>query len=301
MCTSDKVQPASAREALAAVQAGLRYLATTAAAELTAAEQADCLRGLAAAESQHLAATAVMVEAFSASCGFADDGHGTARSWLRWQTRITSAAASAATAWARRLAAHPGIAGALAGGALSPSFAREIFDWSDRLPDEHRADADQILLEAAASGAELADLAGLAEEIHRRCAPPDAGDGDDRFARRWLRLTPHYRGHARLDGELTPQAAAAVQAVLDALGKKRGPEDDRTGPQRDHDALEEACRCLVAGGLPDRAGQPTQIQLTMTWSSWPACPPQARPPPAGTSTWLRHCPAPTVMPLSCRS
>ncbi|MGH3276312.1 MAG: hypothetical protein ACRDNZ_18545 [Streptosporangiaceae bacterium] len=36
-------------------------------------------------------------------------------------------------------------------------------------------------------------------------------------------------------------------------------------PQRHHDALEEACRRLIAaGGLPDRAGQPTQIQLHLT-------------------------------------
>ena len=31
----------------------------------------------------------------------------------------------------------------------------------------------QILLAAAAGGAELADLAGLAEEMRRRCAQPD--------------------------------------------------------------------------------------------------------------------------------
>ena len=35
--------------------------------------------------------------------------------------------------------------------------------------------------------------------------------------------------------------------------------------QRDHDALEEACRRLAgAGCLPDRAGQPTQVQLHLT-------------------------------------
>ena len=36
-------------------------------------------------------------------------------------------------------------------------------------------------------------------------------------------------------------------------------------PQRRHDALEEACRRLIgAGCLPDRAGQPTQVQLHLT-------------------------------------
>jgi hypothetical protein len=53
--------------------------------------------------------------------------------------------------------------------------------------------------------------------------------------------------------------------VLDSLGKKPGAEDTRTVPQRHHDALEEACRRLLgAGCLPDRAGQPAQLQLHLT-------------------------------------
>ena len=43
----------------------------------------------------------------------------------------------------------------------------------DLLPAECRADADAILLAAAAGGAELADLAALAEEMRRRTARPD--------------------------------------------------------------------------------------------------------------------------------
>jgi hypothetical protein len=44
----------------------------------------------------------------------------------------------------------------------------------------------------------------------------------------------------------TPECAAALTAMLDALGNKAGPEDTRTTSQRHHDALEEACR----GWLP---------------------------------------------------
>jgi hypothetical protein len=48
--------------------------------------------------------------------------------------------------------------------------------------------------------------------------------------------------------------------VLDALSAPRGAEDDRTHGQRYHDALEEACRRLVAAGLlPERAGQPVKV------------------------------------------
>ena len=34
-------------------------------------------------------------------------------------------------------------------------------------------------------------------------------------------------------GDLTPQCTAALDAVLDAFGKKAGPEDTRTRGQRD--------------------------------------------------------------------
>src|SRR5258708_19889236 len=44
-----------------------------------------------------------------------------------------------------------------------------------------------------------------------------------------------------------------------------GPGDIRSTDQRHHDALEEACRRLLAAGcLPDRAGQPTQLQRHIT-------------------------------------
>jgi Domain of unknown function (DUF222) len=144
------------------------------------------------------------------------------------------------------------------------SWARPIAGWTGRLPGAARADADQILLDAAADGARLADLGGLAEQLHRLLARADDDDGDDGFNDRRVRLLTHFRGAGTLDGELTPECAAALRAVLDSLSAKAGPEDTRTHSQRQHDALAEACRRLIAGGLPDRAGQPTQIQLHMT-------------------------------------
>jgi Domain of unknown function (DUF222)/HNH endonuclease len=117
------------------------------------------------------------------------------------------------------------------------------------------------LLAAADGGAELNDLAALAEELRKIHARPDT-DRDDGFADRSLRLDTTFGGAGKLDGDLTPQCTAAMQAVLDALGKRRGPEDLRTKGQRLHDALEDACRRLAGSGcLPDRAGQPTQIVL----------------------------------------
>jgi len=58
-----------------------------------------------------------------------------------------------------------------------------------------------------------------------------------------------------------------VQAVLDALAAPQGGGDLRTGPQRYHDALEEAMRRLLAAGLlPRRAGQPVKALVHISFA-----------------------------------
>jgi len=99
--------------------------------------------------------------------------------------------------------------------------------------------------------------------MRERAAGPDRDDGG--FSDRSLLLDTTFEGAGRLTGDLTPQATAALRTILDSLGKKAGPEDERTQPQRNHDALEEACRRLAGqGGLPDVAGQPIHAQVHIT-------------------------------------
>src|ERR1022692_4472657 len=262
MCvTGESATPAAA---LAMLESALDCLNGADMASLPAAAQAGGLRVLERAWAKHPAARASVLDPFSAQSGFEEDGQRCARSWLKWQTQVTGGAAGGAVGWAKRLAAHPAVRRALAAGTVSASWAREICAWSDLLPATQREAADEILLTAAEGGAALADMAALAQEMRRRCAGPDR-DSADGFEDRGLDLGVTFGGAGRVAGDLTPGCTAALSAVLEALGKKAGPEDARTAAQRRHDALEEACRRLVAaGGLPDRAGQPAQIQLHLT-------------------------------------
>jgi hypothetical protein len=261
MCDSDG-QPASVTDALGMLDRALSYLASVDAAALPAATQGGALLALAKAEAQHTAARARLLAAFAAQGGCEDDGHGSARTWLRWRTRITTGAAAGAIGWVRRLAAHPRAGEALAAGELSESWARQICEWTDRLPEAQRGDGDEILVGAARGGADLTALAGLAQEMYERS---HRDEPDDLFDERYLRLGITFRGAGRAEGDLTPACAAALDAVLEALAKKAGPEDTRTAAQRRHDALEEACTRLIASGmLPDRGGQPAQAYLHIT-------------------------------------
>jgi hypothetical protein len=255
-------EPATATEAAAMARTALAWLADADAAALTTSEQAECLRVLEQAESAHTAARASVLTAFRASEGCRDDGHGSPKTWLRWKTRITDGAANDAMRWMRRLSAHPLVRGALTDAKISTSWARQICAWTDKVPAEVRDDADSVLLAAARGGMDLADIGGLAEQIRRHTAQPDTDGPDDGFDDRSVSLETTFRGAGTLRGNLAPSCAAALSAVLDSLGKRAGPEDLRSRWQRQHDALEEACRLLIAANnLPDRAGQPTQIML----------------------------------------
>jgi len=267
MCTlsepaaSEPAAPSNPAQALAMVRAGLGYLTACDAASLGTPVQAEALIGLEQAEAQHTVARAKILAAFSGQQGHQADGQYGPASWLRAFTNVTNGGAAGAVKWARRLTAHPLIADALAAGQLSSSWARALCAWTDQLPEDRRADADAILLAAAHGGATLADLGALAlQMIERSRTSPDRDKDtfDDRAV--WLETT--IGGAGRLAGDLTGPAAAAVAAVLDALSVKGGAEDTRTLPQRQHDALAEACQRLIESGmLPGRDGQPLHLNV----------------------------------------
>jgi hypothetical protein len=242
------------------VRAGLGYLAAADATQLAAATQAECLRELEQADAVATAARASILAGFTAGQGYAGDAAYSARAWLIHQTRITSGAAVGHTAWARRVGTHPKVIAALAAGKVSESVGRLICLWTDKLPEEVRDDADEVLLAAAADGLGLEDLAGLAAQMRERARGdlPDEDPGRE-FADRGVKLATTFGGAGVVHGDLTPECAAIVGKVLDALGAKAGKEDDRTKDQRYHDALQEAMRRLVgANMLPERAGQPVK-------------------------------------------
>jgi hypothetical protein len=268
---------ASATDALDMVRAGLRFLAAADATQMTVAEQAKCLLNLERANSVAVAARTSLLGAFNAKQGYAEDGDYSSCSWLRYRTQVTQGTSVGHTAWVKRADRHPAVHAALGAEAISESYAREICWWTDKLPEDARQAADDILLGAAASGLELADLAGLAGEMYERSRQdkPDADDdpdgdagedgnpgedqdrlGDDRS----VKLATTIGGAGVVHGALTPECAEFVKTVLDALSVPSGADDDRSHERRYHDALQEAMKRLVASGLvPERAGQPLKV------------------------------------------
>ena len=261
---SDTPSFASTREALSMLHAVMGYLSAD-AGEMATEAQAECLLALEQLDAVKTATRARVLGAFNAGQGYAADADYSPRSWLIHRTRITKGAAAAHLAWVRRTAAHPRVGAALADGEVSESYARKICEWDDKLPRDSRDAADAILLAAARAGAQLTDLVELAAEIYTRSLPapePDDDRPDETFEDRRVTVETTFDGAGVLNGDLTPECAAVVTAVLESLSAPMGAEDTRSREQRYHDGLQEAMRRLVAGGLlPERAGQPVKAMV----------------------------------------
>ncbi len=252
----------SVPQALAMADAALDYLNSAAAADPDDAACGDTLIALGEIQGKLTAAHAAFLRRFDAADAHDSDGYGSTSAWLAAKAQLTRKDARAAVREMRRLGARPRLDAALTAGEITRSWALAIEDWTRKLPAEMRDETDRILLDAAAAGASLDDLTAIAAcaiETWRAQQPdPDEPDPGDRY----LQLGTTFGDAGVIRGDLTPECATAVRAVLEALGKKAGPEDDRTEGQRFHDALQLACALLLRARLvPARAGSDTQAVI----------------------------------------
>jgi Domain of unknown function (DUF222) len=245
------------------------YLNSPAARDLEGAARGEALEALGAITSLLGAAANGLLRRFDADDGHDADGYASSAAWLAAKNHLGRKDAQAAVRQMRLLARHPHLDAAAGAGAVTVSWAKEIAGWTGRIDhQELQSAADQILVDAAAAGAGLDDLKLLAQAAYEawRAQEPDPDD-DPRgrgFGDRHLRLDTTLDGAGRISGDLTPECAAAVAAVIEALGKSRGPEDFRSAGQRYHDALQEGCELLIrAKMVPDRAGADTRVDVVI--------------------------------------
>ena len=264
MCTM--TVPASGGEALAKLQSLAGYLADLDAAQLPAEVLGQYIRELVQADAVLTAALAQMLAAYDAKDGHLADGQRSLGTWLVHMARVTRAQAAQYKAIRALPRDHEPLLAGLRTKAVTKSVALQLAQWTQAIPAEFRGQAEEILVAAARAGADLRALAQICAEIRSRTVPPDP-DGRDPALDRALFLDTTLDGAGVLRGDLTPECAAMVQAVLDALAAPAGAGDLRTRPQRHHDALAAAMKRLLASGLlPQRAGQPVKALVHMSFA-----------------------------------
>ena len=260
---------ASVSEAMDMARAALGYLAAADAAQLAAETQAECLRDLERADATITAARASFLSAFTVGQGYSADADYSARAWLIHKTGSPRRGGRA-----HRLGQAgrhpPRVLAALATKELSESYGRTICQWTEKLPEKFRDESDELLIAAAAAGLGLRDLAALFAEMYER-ARDDLPDEDPArgFEDRGVRLETTFQGAGVLSGDLTPECAAVVGAVLDALSAPAGAEDDRTGSS----GITTRCRrrCAAWSRRTCYRSGPVSRSRSGRTSPWPIC------------------------------
>src|SRR5579859_4132842 len=257
MCVT--TDPATGAEAMAMLESLMRFLAAEDVSGLPAEAAAERLQALERHDAIEAAVRGRLLVVFDAQQGPVGDGQRNIRSWLIHSTGVTRGQAGEHQAVQAIARDHPVLHAALAeGGLLTKSVAVQLARWTRHIPEECRDEAEELLAGAAQAGVGLRDLAAMCAEILARTAGPDS-DGKDPGLDLGLSLATTLDGAGVIHGDLTPECAAMVQAVLDALAAPQGAEDGRTRAQRYHDALQEAMNRLLASDLlPKRAGQPVK-------------------------------------------
>ena len=143
-------------------RAGLDYLNGLAGDDLDAASCGAALRSLGEIRAKFTAAHASVLARFDAAGAHDGDGYGTSAAWLMAMADMTRPDARAEVKQMRLLREHPALAGALADGDISRSWALAIAEWTGRLPAGLRAQTITILIRAARAGASLDDLRTIA-------------------------------------------------------------------------------------------------------------------------------------------
>ncbi len=258
MCVT--ADPATSAEAWRMLESSMRFLAAEDVSDLPAEAAAERLHALERHDAAEAAVRGRLLVVFGAQDGPVADGQRSVRPWLIHTMRVTRGQAGEYLALQALARDHPILLAALAEGAAFPtkSVALQLAKWTKAIPGECRDEAEELLVAAARAGVGLRGLAAMCAEIRARTAGPDP-DGNDPGLDRGLSLATTFEGAGVIHGDLTPECAAMVQSVLDALAAPQGGGDERTRPQRYHDALQEAMKRLLASDLlPKRAGQPVK-------------------------------------------
>ena len=191
----------------------------------------------------------------------------TTRTWLQQHCQLTPHEASQRVFVSRTLSEAPVLADALHRGRINHDSARIVAGVLRDLAVEHRAPAEQILVELAYLSPPAA-VATAGREILARTLSGEAREEAEqrRLATRHLSIASTFGGMVSVSGLLDPEAGEALALAVDALGRRLGPDDERSPAQRRADALGELARHnLACTGLPDSGGERPQIVVTLTY------------------------------------
>jgi hypothetical protein len=222
-----------------------------------------------------------------------------AEDWIRFECRMSGAAAHSAVCTGEKLELLPDSTAALRDGRIG--FAHLTMLASTAQAVTERANAPRFderpLLEHAMDHSVSRFRHDCARARHAADAAGFLSDHLTAVEWRAFEMVP-CDGGVVLRGRLDTVGAATVRTALEPLAKRAGADDDRRRKRRMADALIElAHHGLDSGVLPSQAGQRPHLQVTATVETLLNVPGA----PAGEMQFSTPVPAATVQRFACDS
>jgi hypothetical protein len=227
--------------------------------QLTGAAAAELVEILTEAERVCVAARMLAARRVDESKVWQREGHRTAAQWVAAKTGTSLGNAIGVLEMAKRLEDLPETREAFSNGRLSEVQAREISDAAMADPRAERA------LVQAASAESLGALRERCRKV-RAAASSDEQAAYDRIRRgRYLRHWSDHDGAVRLDARLTPDAGAAVIAMIDARRDRIFADARRAGLRESSEAYaaDALVELTTAGNTTARSGPRAMVHVVV--------------------------------------
>lgn len=185
--------------------------------------------------------------------------------WVAQTCSLSLGAASERLRTGEQLEAMPRVAQALASGEIGYQPAAVICKLRHLLREDLREVVDQEYWVGEAKKHSVKDLGWLEEHV-RYMLDPDSFDHqiEEDWEKRFLSIS-ESGGMFHISGVMDRAGGAALEAAIDALSKRLGPDDTRSPKQRRVDALSEIVHhAMDKGTLPRRHGVRPHIAVTTT-------------------------------------
>src|ERR1700693_1819300 len=193
------------------------------------------------------------------------DGNITAASWIARNCKMSVTSAFDRLRVGEQLESLPKVGAALISGEIGYQSVSVLAHLRSKLGDKQDLFGEEEMLGYARDFSVFGLRKLCAEAWH--VVDPDGffEEAEENYSRRRLHISQMPDGMFRVDGQVDPVTGAAWKTAMDALAKRKGPEDDRTQSQRNNDAMGELINHgMDQGTLPRRNGVRPHINVTTT-------------------------------------
>jgi len=217
------------------------------------APDAEALRAIQAAQDALDAAKVSHLAGLEESRGFEVDGASSVKTWVCNELRVSARDASALTRAASTLNQLPEVAAAAESGEIRVEHVN-VFSYGLRhIGADVVMQSQQWLLDVART-CEPAELRRVMRALREATYPDEL---DDAWAKGMdkadLQINAVPEGF-HVNGFLPIHVGAKFRTVLDSLSAPRDAGDQRTGPERRVDAIDDLCTQILDAGLPSDKG-----------------------------------------------